>query len=133
MKQSDIFTIIIVATIGTLGAYFGVNAFLGDPNMKFVTYKTIDEITATVESPDSELFNPDAINPTVEVYVGDCEDIDQNGILSTEEMIACGKISQDEIQQIEQQYCQDGTSVLDISQCPENKQQDEGGGENPEE
>lgn len=122
MKQSDVFTILIVAVVGTIAAYFGVNALLGDPNKQSVSFNTIDDITATLSAPDSELFNPDAINPTVEVYVGDCEDVDQNGILSTEEMIACGKITEEDVEKTEVKYCADGTSVLDASTCPENKE-----------
>ena len=121
MKQSDIFTIIIVASVGTLAAYFGVNALLGDPNTKWVTFSTIGDVTSTVLDPDSELFNPDSVNPTVEVYVGDCEDIDQNGILSKDELINCGKITREEAEQIEEQYCADGTAVIDITTCPENQ------------
>lgn len=130
MKQSDVFTILIVAAVGTIAAYFGVNALLGDPNKQSVSFNTIDDITATLSAPDSELFNPDAINPTVEVYVGDCEDVDQNGILSTEEMIACGKITEEDVEKTEVKYCADGTSVLDTSTCPENKEKNNSNGSN---
>ncbi len=44
-----------------------------------------------LQAPDPEIFNAGAINPTIEVYVGDCEDIDQNGILDMAELIACGR------------------------------------------
>lgn len=125
MKQSDIFSIIIIATVGTLGAYFGVNSFLGDPNLQSVQLKTIDAISATLEEPDPELFNSSAINPTVEVYVGDCEDVDQNGIISKEELVACGKITEEEAEKAETFYCDDGTEVLDVSTCPENKDDDD--------
>ena len=29
--------------------------------------------------PDEEIFNPRALNPTVEVYVGNCKEFDYNG------------------------------------------------------
>ena len=92
MRQSDIFTIIIVATVGVLVSTFLVNMILGDPNDKSVTFKTIDVIQATLASPDPEVFNSEAINPTVEIYVGDCVDRDQNGTLDEAELIACGRI-----------------------------------------
>ena len=127
MKQSDIFSIIIIATVGTLASYFGVNAFLGDPDLASVQVKTINEISPDLAEPDSELFNPGAINPTVEVFVGDCEDVDQNGILSHEELVACGKVvdeqPEDENGQGTLYYCADGTLTQDTSLCPENKQQ----------
>lgn len=121
MKQSDVFSIIIIATVGTLAAYFAVNSFLGDPNMQSVRFKTIESISSSLADPDPELFNSSAINPTVEVYVGDCEDVDRNGILSKEELIACGEITEEEAEEVETFTCLDGTEVLDVSTCPENQ------------
>ena len=51
--------------------------------------KTIDVIQSGLEEPDPEMYNIDAINPTIEVYVGDCRDTDQNGILDSAELEAC--------------------------------------------
>lgn len=133
MRQSDIFTIVIIATVGTLASYFAVNSFLGDPNMQSVMVKTVEPISPNLIDPDSELFNPDAINPTVEVYVGDCEDIDQNGIISKEELIACGKITPEEADDTETFYCQDGTAVLDQALCPENQTDDDDEDNQPDE
>ena len=128
MRQSDIFSIIIIATVGTLAAYFAVNSLLGDPNLQSVQFKTIEGISSDLEDPDSELFNSGAINPTVEVYVGDCEDVDQNGILSKEELIACGKITEGDVDKTEFYYCPDGTAVLDMTLCPDNRSDDSGNG-----
>lgn len=91
MKQSDIFTVIIVATVGTVAAAILCNLLLGDPNAKSVTFKTITVIEASLAEPDPEVFNPEAVNPTVEVYVGDCVDQDQNGTLDEAELTACGR------------------------------------------
>lgn len=92
MKQSDIVTLILIAGIGTLAAFFACNAILGDPNEAKVEFKTVSRvIDSEVKMPDPEIFNSGAINPTIEVYVGDCEDIDQNGILDMAELIACGR------------------------------------------
>ncbi len=92
MKRSDIFTLILIAGIGTLVAFFACNAILGDPDEKKVEYKTVSEVlTSDVSDPRSDIFNALAINPTIEVYVGNCEDIDQNGILDMAELVACGR------------------------------------------
>ncbi|MDO4967432.1 MAG: hypothetical protein Q4E70_01545 [Candidatus Saccharibacteria bacterium] len=118
MKQSDIFSIIIIATVGTIAAYFAVNSFLGDPNLRSVQIKTLEDISSSLSAPDPELFNSSAINPTVEVYVGDCEDVDQNGILSREELVACGKEeAQDEDDDSTILYCPDGTITTNLSLC----------------
>lgn len=93
MKQSDIFSIIFVACVGTLAAFFICQAFMGKPEEAVVEYTAlVDVISKDVVAPDSEIFNSTAINPTIEVYVGDCEDIDQNGILDDLELESCGRI-----------------------------------------
>ena len=95
MKQSDIFTIILTASIGVIVSFILVNVLLGDPNSYYVMFKTIDPIDSGLSEPDPEMYNVDAINPTVEVYVGDCEDVDQNGLLDEAELIACGRATID--------------------------------------
>lgn len=92
MKQSDIFTLILIAGIGTLVAFFACNAILGDPDEAKVEYKTVSEVLESgLKEPRADVFNELAINPTIEVYVGNCEDIDQNGILDMAELVACGR------------------------------------------
>ena len=91
MKKTDLFAIVVIAVVGTVAAFFICNALLGDPNEKSVTFKTINPISSKLESPDPEIFNADAINPTVEVYVGNCVDEDQDGELSSAELVACNK------------------------------------------
>lgn len=91
MKKSDIFTVIIIAAAGTLAAYFGVNALLGKASDATYSFKTIETISAELNEPDPEVFNDEAINPTIEVYVGECEDIDKDGELSVAEEVNCGK------------------------------------------
>lgn len=91
MKQSDIFSIILVASIGTLAAFFVCDALLGDPDERATSFKVIAPISKELTQPNSEVFNPDAINPTVEVYVGECRDVDRNGILDRAELVSCGK------------------------------------------
>lgn len=71
MKKSDIATIILIATLSTLIAYFVANALFGDPNEETATVEYMDLISSEVNEPDSEVFNPMAINPTVEVIIGE--------------------------------------------------------------
>lgn len=91
MKQSDIFTIIAVALVGIVVSSVLLNMILGNPDEKAVSFKTVEVIESTLDNPDPEVFNPDAINPTVEVYVGECVDQDRNGELDEAELIACGR------------------------------------------
>lgn len=93
MKRSDIYTLVLVAGIGMLTAFFLCNAILGDPNDAKVEFKAMSSvITSDLTKPNEEVFNGYAINPTIEVYVGDCEDADQNGILDMGELAACGRV-----------------------------------------
>jgi len=97
MKQSDIFTLILIAGIGTLAAFFVCQTLLGDPNQASTKFKTVNRvISSELVTPDPEVFNSTAINPTIEVYVGDCEDIDQNGILDEVELAACARVEEEE-------------------------------------
>lgn len=70
MKKSDIATIILIASISVLLAYFAAKALIGDVQNESVQVKTADPITTEVKGPDSTVFNSDAINPTVEVIIG---------------------------------------------------------------
>lgn len=71
MKQSDIATVVLIAAVSVSGAYFVANAVVGKPSSTTVTVKTAVPISAEVQEPDKNIFNKDAINPTVEVTIGD--------------------------------------------------------------
>lgn len=70
--KTDLATSIIAAIIGTVAAYFICNLVL--PQAEDISFKTLDSTSAnyTLAQPDPEIFNYRAINPTVEVYVGQC-------------------------------------------------------------
>lgn len=76
--KTDLATAIIAAVIGTLVAFFITDQFLGP--ISDVTFKTIDSsIDTELIEPDPEVFNYRALNPTVEVYVGDCDEYNEFG------------------------------------------------------
>lgn len=72
MKKTDIAMIVLIAGIGVLVAYLVATSipFLRLPE-KGVEVKTIRGITTEVNQPDESVFNTSAINPSVEVIVGD--------------------------------------------------------------
>jgi len=90
MKTSDYITVGFIAIFVTLLSYFLVNSILGDPSEKSITFDYIADYSKELATPDPELFNIAAINPTVEVYIGSCEDTNQDGELSDEERHNCG-------------------------------------------
>jgi len=70
VKRTDIAMIIFIASISMLLSYFVAKTVLGDIQNEAVTVKTVDAITKNVNGPDERIFNQDAVNPTVEVYIG---------------------------------------------------------------
>lgn len=72
MKKTDIAMIILVASVSMLISYLVVDALpMFKEANKSVVVKTTHEITDEVVEPSSEIFNDKAINPTVEVIIGD--------------------------------------------------------------
>jgi hypothetical protein len=71
MKKSDIAMIILIASVSVLIAYFVAKAVIGDTKNKSVTVKTAEPITTDIVKPDPSVFNSNAINPTVQVIIGD--------------------------------------------------------------
>ena len=72
MKKSDLATIILIAGFSTIVAFLLANVLLGDPNEESVKVQYLDVISSNIAQPDRELFNAEAVNPTVEVHVGQC-------------------------------------------------------------
>lgn len=69
MVKKELFSAIALAVIGFLVAFFVCNIFSG--KIEDFRFKSIDSsIDMSLSEPDPEVFNYKAINPTVEVYVG---------------------------------------------------------------
>ena len=96
MKQSDFISVAMVAVIGVIAAFVVCNALLGDPDKFAVSFKAVTPLDSQLTEPNPEVFNYVAINPTVEVYVGTCEDVDRDGVLSKKEREACGEVESEE-------------------------------------
>ena len=91
MKLNDIITIAFVSIVGAAVSIFAVNSLLGNLDDKSVSFKVPMTVTTDLAEPDPETYNLEAINPTVEVYVGNCKDDDHDGILSEAELEECGE------------------------------------------
>ena len=102
MKKKDIISIVAVAVLGVVAAIVTVNSILGDINDKSVTFRSIDVVSSDVGTPDPEVFNPRAINPTVDVYVGNCVDKNGNGQLDEDELIGCSKVEEEDTEDQEE-------------------------------
>lgn len=70
MKRTDVASLIFIASLSVIVAYFIADAVIGKPTSESVKVKTMAPISADIEQPDPSIFNKDAINPTVEIVIG---------------------------------------------------------------
>ena len=72
MKKTDVAMIILIASVSAMIA-FAVASSLSflKVDEKGVQVREASELSAEVTEPDSELFNKDAINPTVKTVIGE--------------------------------------------------------------
>lgn len=90
MKKTDILTTAVIAILGVVISFVLCNYLLGDPDEEIVSFQSLSEvIDPNIEEPNKEIFNPESINPTVEIFIGNCQDIDMDGKLSDEELTEC--------------------------------------------
>lgn len=74
----DLATSFIAAIAGIIVAYFATNFLI--PPLEDVSFKTLEStVDASLSQPNEEIFNYRAVNPTVEVYVGQCLEYNENG------------------------------------------------------
>ena len=76
--KKDLTTSIITAIITTVIAFLACNMLL--PSIQDFSFKSIDDqLNYSLQDPNPEVFNYRAVNPTVEVYVGQCAEYNENG------------------------------------------------------
>lgn len=72
MKKTDIAMIILIASVSMLAAYGAMTAIPAlKPSTDAAKVKTIEKYTDEVIEPDEKVFNDKAINPTVDVTIGE--------------------------------------------------------------
>ena len=71
MKKTDIAMIILIASLSVMIAFVVANAIPAlKPSETGVKVDTVEKISSDVDDPDTNVFNEDAINPTVETVIG---------------------------------------------------------------
>lgn len=76
--KTDLATSIGMAVLGAVLAFVVCNLLFGE--IEDVTFKTINgKVDTSVTMPNEEVFNYKALNPTVEVFVGNCTVYDSYG------------------------------------------------------
>ena len=95
--KNDLITAIVAAIASVVVSYFICNMFIGKSGD--FSFTTVDSsVSSDLASPDAELFNYDSLNPTVEVYVGNCTDVNMYGecVDESSEQIEEGIIEEDD-------------------------------------
>lgn len=81
--KTDLITAIAAGIAGTAIAFFVCNMLL--PEIASFSFNKLDSTTTySLTEPDAEIFNYRSLNPTVEVYVGNCDEYDSYGNCITE-------------------------------------------------
>lgn len=78
--KTDLATSIFAAVVGVVVAFVVCNLFL--PPLEDVAFTTLSSAKgdySSLVSPSEDVFNFRALNPTVEVYVGQCSEYDEEG------------------------------------------------------
>lgn len=73
MKKTDIATLILIAFISVIVAYFATKAVFGGVYTGKAVVKTIDRIDSDIATPSPDIFNKDAINPAVQIQIDGTE------------------------------------------------------------
>ena len=68
MKKQDWASVIMIAGFSVLMAYLIAGAVIGKPSDMSASVPTMEAISGEIVEPSREIFNSEAINPTVEVY-----------------------------------------------------------------
>ncbi|MGD8374050.1 MAG: hypothetical protein PVI21_04290 [Candidatus Woesebacteria bacterium] len=70
MKKNDIALIILIISVSLVATYFLAKAILGEPQNNTVKAEVVEPISADLTQPSSDIFNKNAINPTVDIEIG---------------------------------------------------------------
>lgn len=70
MKQKDILLVVVIGFVSAMASLVLSNFLFGAKSHK-LTAETVDAITSTFNVPDSQHFNPNAVDPTKTIKIGD--------------------------------------------------------------
>ena len=85
--KTDLITAIGIAIVGVFVSYLCCSLFFGSDDSFKYSFNTVDKSSASTQlaDPNVNVFNYKALNPTVEVYVGNCERHNDEGECIDEE------------------------------------------------
>lgn len=71
MKKNDIALIVLIVSVSLVATYFVAKAVIGEPQNQSAKAEVVEPISAELVQPQPKIFNKDAINPTVDIEIGD--------------------------------------------------------------
>jgi hypothetical protein len=70
MKKSDIAVLVLIVSLTLVVSFLVVKGLFGEPQNENVKVEKAEPISATLVQPSANIFNRDAINPTVVIQIG---------------------------------------------------------------
>jgi len=70
MKKNDIALIVLIVSVSLVGTYFLAKAIFGEPQSRAAKAEVVEPISAELQQPSGAIFNKNAINPTVNIEIG---------------------------------------------------------------
>ena len=78
--KTDLITSIGLGIVGVIVAYFICDILVSNWFTGSYSIGTLETtVSSDIANPDIEVFNYRSLNPTVEVYVGDCQEYSSDG------------------------------------------------------
>ena len=76
MKKNDVAALLVIVVVAGIFSYVIANALVGKPKNNPVQVEQVTSINETFPTPDSRVFNDQAVDPTVEIN-GDGQSADR--------------------------------------------------------
>lgn len=70
MNKKNLAVIILIVSVTLALSFLLIKAIFGTPNTEQVKVERVELITADVVQPSAEIFNKNAINPTIVISIG---------------------------------------------------------------
>jgi hypothetical protein len=70
MKKSDIAVLVLIVSLTLVISFLLVKSLFGEPQNENVKVEKVEPISASLVQPSANIFNREAINPTVVIQIG---------------------------------------------------------------
>jgi hypothetical protein len=70
MKKSDIAVLVLIVSLTLVISFLLVKSLFGEPQNQNTKVEKVEPISASLVQPSANIFNREAINPTVVIQIG---------------------------------------------------------------